>query len=282
MLSFAKVDGSDGDRQYLEVDVLHVSKPTRVKHSSKILTRLQAVQQLFFAFINRCEAYDHAHRIALMLFNNEVELACDFTGTYEVFREAVDDASPSGDTRLYDCLGRAADELIRFTDSLNAGSVPTAGTSDGNGDGDGSGGSVAKRRIICLSDGKDTKSTIKAHSVAKKIREAGIVCDSVSIGDDLDDILRGLVAATGGFAFNPSDLHDALRLNELETFQSLNARAETSLPPAKSVQTKTSLEQLASKTSYHDVDSTKGKIEPLLSVPVMSTAAIIRVSLTVY
>ena len=38
----------------------------------------------------------------------------------------------------------------------------------------------AKRRIICLSDGKDTKSVAKAHNVAKKIREANIVCDSVS------------------------------------------------------------------------------------------------------
>ena len=58
-----------------------------------------------------------------MLFNDEVRMACEFTGTYESFREAVDDAHASGDTKLYDCLGEAANHLIRYTDALKTAQV---------------------------------------------------------------------------------------------------------------------------------------------------------------
>ncbi len=51
--------------------------------------------------------------------------------------------------------------------------------------------------------------------VARRAREAGVVIDAVFIGDEENDHLLGSVAATGGLAFRPSTLNDALRLCEV-------------------------------------------------------------------
>ena len=79
-------------------------------------------------------------------------------------------------------------------------------------------------RILVLSDGQDTKSVCAAHKVALEVSAAHITVDAVSIGPESNHALRGLVAATGGLAFKPATLKDALRLCELETLQSLRAR----------------------------------------------------------
>jgi len=42
-----------------------------------------------------------------------------------------------------------------------------------------------------------------AFAVAEACRAAGVVVDAVSLGDERNDELRGLVAATGGLAFRP-------------------------------------------------------------------------------
>jgi hypothetical protein len=80
------------------------AKPKSPARQSRQLSRLQAVQQLFFSLVNRTEAYDHPHRIGLVLFGSEVELTCPFTPRFEAFRAAVDAAKARGDTRLFDAV----------------------------------------------------------------------------------------------------------------------------------------------------------------------------------
>ena len=60
----------EGTVEELEAGPLHRTKSQ--KADSRRLTRLQTVQQLFHSLINRTEAYDHPHRIALVLFGSEV------------------------------------------------------------------------------------------------------------------------------------------------------------------------------------------------------------------
>ena len=121
-------------------------------------------------------------------------------------------------------------------------------------------------RIFVMSDGGDTKSEAAPSKVARDIRSNGIVVDAVTIGDEEDMNLRAIVHATGGFAFRPRALRDLLRLCELETVQSLAARAPAALPPASHLRDDASLLALAAEKRYDDIDATPGLREPLLSV----------------
>ena len=64
-LSRARTDLSD-DNTPLEIEVHSAS--AKKKHTSKHLSRLEAVKQLFHAFISRTEAYDLPHHVGLVLF----------------------------------------------------------------------------------------------------------------------------------------------------------------------------------------------------------------------
>ena len=46
------------------------------------------------------------HRIALILFGDEVSTACAFTPLFGTFRDSVDRAKTGGDTRLFDAMAR--------------------------------------------------------------------------------------------------------------------------------------------------------------------------------
>ena len=227
-------------------------RPDPIK-DSKRLSRLQAVQQIFNSFVNRTEAYDHPHYISLMLFSTTIVRACYFTPLYEKFKESVDGASEGGDTALFDCIEAARVDLERFRDAKPQ-------------------HKGALLRILVLSDGEDTKSILEPHVVARGVRAAKIVVDCVSIGNEQNDALRGIVAATGGLAFKPASLHECLRLCELETVQSLRARP----PPAPSTAplvSRQALLQLARSKAYDDIDNTPGRHEPLLDLPVRTLAA---------
>jgi len=101
--SYSRSASSDEQQQdALSLNARNKYRPKSKKSESKKLTRLQAVQQLFFASVNRTVAYDHAHRISLILFSNEVTVACKFTPLFDTFRNSVDCAVTGGDTRLFD------------------------------------------------------------------------------------------------------------------------------------------------------------------------------------
>ena len=175
----------DDDEEERDADTMSLSaqdkyRPPDPRKTSRKLTRLQAVQQLFFAYINRTEAYDHAHRIALVLFGDEVRTACGFTPLFSQFRDSVDRARTGGDTRLFDALAEATTQLAAFQQRHP---------------------DCERLRIFVMSDGGDTKSDALPSAVARDIRRAGIVVDAVTIGNEEELALRGIVHATGGYTF---------------------------------------------------------------------------------
>ena len=99
-------DDAENGRDMLNLQAQQKYRPPNPIKQSRRLTRLQAVQQLFFAYINRTEAYDHVHRIALILFGDEVSTACAFTPLFGTFSNSVDRAKTGGDTRLFDAMAR--------------------------------------------------------------------------------------------------------------------------------------------------------------------------------
>eukprot|EP01114_Cavostelium_apophysatum_P017000 TRINITY_DN4954_c0_g2_i1.p1 TRINITY_DN4954_c0_g2~~TRINITY_DN4954_c0_g2_i1.p1 ORF type:complete len:1204 (-),score=253.03 TRINITY_DN4954_c0_g2_i1:310-3393(-) len=179
------------DQKELEVDMYSANSD-----KSKKLSRIDIVRQLFHAFINRSQAYNYPTQIGLTLFSTNVREVCKITPLFEVFRDHIEKMYTSGDTCLYDAAAQAALALEEFGNKHK--------------------GCVL--RIICLSDGEDTKSTVSALSVAQTLQKKGIILDAVMIGEGANnEKLKAIAKASGGYAFAPSTLKNALKLNELET-----------------------------------------------------------------
>jgi len=186
-------------------------------HERRYLSRLEAVKQLFHAFINRSQAYDYPNEIGLLLFGSETKLVCPLSPVFEDFRDKVDEAHTSGDTRLYDAIDSAAHHLEEWKRKKGSAVDPDV-----------------KLRILVLSDGADTKSTQLAWKVAARLQRSAVTLDAIMIGDERDRNLHCIAKASGGYVFAPESLADALRLNELEVLLSGKERAAPEhMPPVK-------------------------------------------------
>lgn len=190
------------------------------------LTRLETVKQLFHAFINRSQAYDYPHQIGLILFNNKVKQACPLTPLFEVFRDHVDKAYADGGTNLYGAINTAGHLLVNFKLKHEKASL----------------------RILCFTDGEDTLRTVNPEPCAATLRMNGIILDAIMIGEGKNnEILRAIAKSTGGYAFAPQTLTEALNLNELETLLAVSER-----PPGKIEDSSTPdfLKKYADLTAY--------------------------------
>ncbi|CAN0285847.1 unnamed protein product, partial [Laminaria digitata] len=62
-------------------------------------------------------------------------------------------------------------------------------------------------------------------SICNQLQKEGVLVDSVTVGAEKNDSLKCLSLATGGYAFHPTNLRQALRLSELETVLTAKQRA---------------------------------------------------------
>ena len=174
-----------------------VQSPYKSQQSSAKLSRLDIVKQLFNAFVNRSLAYNYPTRVALTLFNDHIENVCKFTPSFELFRKKVENAYPNGDTSLYDAINDACSSLVEYSKKHTE----------------------SKLRIICLTDGQDTKSKSIPETLVNFMLKNKIILDSILIGEaDKNQTLPHMSKTTGGYAFAPKNLENALRIMELETF----------------------------------------------------------------
>ena len=183
--------------------VIWRSRPAQHINRDKF-TRILAVQQIFHALINRSIAYDYPVQLGLLTFNSSIKLECPITGLFESFREKLDSVSPVGETRLYDALNEAIDRLTEFSKQVTSQVTQSK---------------APALRIVCLSDGVDTVSSIASAVIAQRLQSAGVILDAVMIGGEGEDNprLKALAKTTGGYAFSPSTIENALRICELET-----------------------------------------------------------------
>lgn len=175
------------------------------------MDRMSTVKQLFTSFANRSMAYDLPHTIGLTTFGADVQRVRELTEAFESFKRAIDGTEADGCTRLFDALNMARDELHSFTTNLTM--APPEGV---------------VKRILVLTDGADTASRTEARDVCAALQREGVVVDSVVIGSEIEKhTLRAISVATGGCAFHPKSIDEALRLFETETILSLRLRAPT-------------------------------------------------------
>lgn len=182
----------------------------RGQKAAPVMTRLDAVKQLFHAFANRAMAYQLKTVIGLTTFNHEVHRACELTELFVNFQRHVDATRSDGQTALWDALSAAADELEDIGELYEG----------------------CKLRIMCLTDGLDTSSSARVEEVASRLQRAGIVVDSVLIGDETNKVLKSVSVATGGCCWKPETITEGLALFEVETVISLLERAPVRPQPA--------------------------------------------------
>lgn len=99
-----------------------------------------------------------------------------------------------GDTSIWDALALANDQLSQYMETYPH----------------------AKKRIICLSDGLDTKSATLRHDICDDLIRKGVVVDSFCIGNESNLALRMISHFTGGYKFSPTTLEQAMAIAEME------------------------------------------------------------------
>ena len=103
---------------------------------------------MFEAFINRTLAYQVKNHIGLITFSTQARVHQSITDVIEDFRNSVRYSTCHGDTALWDALALARENLSGYAEKFPE----------------------VRKRIICLSDGEDTKSLYSAQEVCLALR----------------------------------------------------------------------------------------------------------------
>ncbi|KAF2114818.1 hypothetical protein BDV96DRAFT_575954 [Lophiotrema nucula] len=198
---------ASGSTKPLVLKIQLGSQP-RNRYRHKRLTRLDVLKQMFDAFINRVLAYNFQTHIGLVTFRTTAALTQEITHAVENFRHQLNNITAAGDTALWDSIAMAHDQLVQYQAKFPS----------------------ARLRIICLSDGEDTKSKQKVHEVSMKLWKDKILLDAFCLGSDVNHDLQALAYMTGGYKFHPNSMEQAMAICELEPVLSQLERPDKDLP----------------------------------------------------
>ncbi|KAG9594053.1 hypothetical protein KCU77_g6237, partial [Aureobasidium melanogenum] len=201
-------DSDDEDEEDDKPLVLKVQVSEAAVRQKNIrrLSRLEVLKQMFEAMINRMIAYSYKTHIGLITFDSTAKVSQSITHVIENFRRSVQSMHANGDTALWDGLKLAQTRIMKYAEKYPK----------------------AQRRIICLSDGNDTKSVAGPADLCFQLRENKIAVDSVCIGQDDNMDLKALSVMLKSYCFYPKDLTTALAICEMEPVLSQTERP----PPA--------------------------------------------------
>ncbi|XP_072219245.1 uncharacterized protein [Leuresthes tenuis] len=166
------------------------------------IKKINVVKELFDNFATRSMAYDFHHVIGLVKFDSIVKTLHTFTENLEKFKVHMRNIEASGCTLLYDALRRGACELEKVQTKFPD----------------------CRLRIMCLTDGNDSGSSIEPVAVTTKLLKLDIIVDSILLGNVENTMLHGISNATGGCCFKPQTTKEGLKLFEIETVLSLEQR----------------------------------------------------------
>jgi ubiquitin-protein ligase len=191
---------------------LRINTPQR-EPKQRIFSRLSVLKQMFEALINKILAYGNKTHVGLITFSSNATVAMPISHLVEQFRRAIFNMEAEGDTALYSALALAEDQVTqygaRFPD--------------------------AKKRITCISDGKDTKSQVHTgESVAYSLLHKDIALDSICLDDESNTMLLAISDTLGCYKFAPFSLANALSICELDTVLSPLNRPDLVAPAKKS------------------------------------------------
>ena len=207
---YSDAKGSREQKLVLKVQLLAPYK----KSKRNVLNRLDVLKQMFEALINKILAYGYNKtHVGLITFSSKATVAMPISHVVENFRRATNEMEAKGDTALFDALALAEDQVSEY------------GARYAN----------AKKRIICISDGVDTKSTLNtAEGIAYKLFHHDVALDSICLGGEENTMLWTISDTLGCYKFAPFSLANALAICELECVLSLNDRPDIETPAEKS------------------------------------------------
>ena len=163
--------------------------------------RIHIVKELFKTFADRSMAYNYHHVIGLTVFSKTVEVISFASEAFVHFQAALQDVDHDIGTAIWDAMVSAAEQLDVISTSYPD----------------------CAKRILCLTDGEDNRSTHEPHKVAKLLQEKNIVLDCVLVGKG-NSTAKAIAVATNGCAFFPSDHKESFRLFQMETVLSIRER----------------------------------------------------------
>ncbi|KAH8076720.1 hypothetical protein JL721_744 [Aureococcus anophagefferens] len=173
--------------------------------ASRSQSRMTVTKQLFGAFLDRTQAHDLPHELALVSFDSAVTVRCELTHLYEKFRDTVNALRTDGDTACYDAIAQAVAMIVARRAAMT-GPAPAA-------------------RIVVFTDGLDTSSKASVAEVAKALSDTNVVLDVLTIATTRSRDLLSLAKLTGGYAVAPASLEDGLLCMQMETMLSTEKRA---------------------------------------------------------
>jgi hypothetical protein len=192
------------------------------------LSRLEVLKQMFEALVNRMLAYSFMPHIGLISISTQAQEVQAISHDINNFRNSVENLKHSGDTALWDGLLLAKNRIGEYATKF-----PNA-----------------KKRIICLSDGKDTTSSIRPAEVYSQLRKEKIMVDSIYIGEGENPELKAISYLLGSYAFKPKDMTTALGLCEMEPMLSLLERPEVEMKAWNSLGLQTHFESAKRTASF--------------------------------
>uniref|UniRef100_A0A6B2LAJ6 UBC core domain-containing protein n=1 Tax=Arcella intermedia TaxID=1963864 RepID=A0A6B2LAJ6_9EUKA len=161
-------------------------------------------------FLNRLEALPFHTSVGLILFGSTVKEICKPTPVLEHLRDEFDSIELNGDTSLFDAIHIATATLQEYCKDHPK----------------------IRKRILCITDGLDTSSEVTPWILASVLQSHQIVLDSIILDKGADNPdLTAVSKSSGGFAFAPETVRDAIKILELDTMLSLFERPE--LKPQK-------------------------------------------------
>lgn len=206
---FAKAGETHGETLVLKVKL---AAPFQ-ESTRSVLSRLDVLKQMFEALINKILAYGNKTHIGLITFSSKATVAMPISHVVENFRRATNSMKAEGDTAMFDALALAEDQITEY------------GTRYPD----------AKKRIICISDGVDTKSILNTgEGVAHTLLHKDVALDSICLGGDNNTTLLAISDTLGCYKFAPSSLANALAMCELEVVLGLVDRPDLVAPAKKS------------------------------------------------
>ena len=208
--------------------------------------KLEQAKQAAMSFVSQMRPID---RVGLIQFDSQLTLVSPFTGNSGALLQQIDDLTPQGNTRIYDALYLATQQ------------IPTV---------DGS------KAIVLLTDGKDTESAIDLQRVLSLVGQTNVRVYTIGIGSDIDQqILSQIATESGGRFFDapaPADIGYAFQLMS----DQLRNRYEITYHPTTPSARGTKIElQLTAQTARGLASTMTSYIAPaILSPGVTGTASL--------
>ena len=160
-------------------------------------SRLLISQTFLDTFLDRVLAFNLNCHIGVVTFNNVASLVRRPTRRVQDLYGSIDCVQPGGDTCICDALDAAGGHLMEYAIQYP----------------------MARRRIICLSDGVESDSPPRDEGLVEDLLNGEIVVDSVSVGPTRS-ILQAATWLTGGDDYTPENIDEFLAIAQLEPFLS--------------------------------------------------------------